>query len=195
MNIQKINELNDLKKQQSLLETLMTKTNEIKTKQKFEIEYGCRVRYKNFDGTYGLGRVRRVETINQIRIWRDGFVNDILFDKNDLENLSIDLYGELEKQKWFLENQISRLKTEIDSNNFEQFEFNISEEKEMFVVEILAISDIKFTSAKLFTYRKEDSNKIEKIVSNSAILKSIKEGLYLMKFDYGVLNAINQINS
>ena len=125
-NLNKLYEIFDLNNQLERLNELIQLLKNIETNPENKIERGCRVRCKYQSGMSVEGRVWKVKG-ESLYVNRDDYIGEIPFDKNDIINLSVDLFGKLEKERWIIEGEISSLKREIKSNNFEPFEFSISD--------------------------------------------------------------------
>ena len=193
MDIQRFKELNSLMKKIKQFKELMLIAKG--TDFKKEIEYGCLVRYKNIDDTFSEGRVIKKGKADKIEVKIDKRISLRTFDLNELENLSNNIYGELEKQQRIHPMSLERSLNELNKRNFEQFEFDVSDEEQILRLEILMVANIINTSWKVITYKQEGVNEINKVISNSNVLKDLKEGLYLFKFNYGFIEYITKINN
>lgn len=192
--LNKIRELNSLIEEVKLLDEFLTNFSEINSPDK--IQYGSKVQYVKHDNTLGEGRVWKINPNGDVAVNRDGYVNFMYFKKEDLVNLSVGKIGRSEQLKWIKEQQIEILKREIDNANedFLELELDLEKPNQTLQIEILKISDIKNTDAKLLTYKNCENSKIRKIISGSKLLKKIIPGKFQFTFKLGFLIDIKQLN-
>ena len=183
------------------LQELIVKLNEISQtleslniEDSDRIEYGCKVQAKYNDGTFIEGRVWNISNYGTAQVNRDGYKSYMNFDLSNLKNLSVGTIGKLEKAKWIMEQRIKILTHDISQIrvNFIEFDIPILMKESLLRIEIIESTEIKNTTARLITFRKENDNILRKVVSNEL---NLKNGLYNFYFFMGVLIKITPLDN
>ena len=183
------------------LQELIVKLNEISQtleslniEDSDRIEYGCKVQAKYNDGTFIEGRVWNISNYGTAQVNRDGYKSYMNFDLSNLKNLSVGTIGKLEKAKWIMEQRIKILTHDISQIrvNFIEFDIPILMKESLLRIEIIESTEIRNTTARLITFRKENDNILRKVVSNEL---NLKNGLYNFYFFMGVLIKITPLDN
>ena len=158
------------------------------------IEYGCKVLIRYNDGTFKEGRVWGINKYGMAQVNRDGYKSFMNFELSDLKNLSVGTIGKLEKTKWVMEQKIQTLIHDISQArvNFIEFDIPILKKETLLRIEIIESTEIRNTTARLITFRKENDKILHKVVSNEL---NLRNGLYNFYFFMGVLIKITPLDN
>lgn len=181
------------------LQELIAQVNEIAQTLEFlkiddsdKIEYGCKVEVKYNDGSFIEGRVWGISKYGTAQVNRDGYKSYMNFVLSDLKNLSVGTIGKLEKAKWVKEQRIQTLTHDISQSrvNFIEFDIPILKRESLLRIEIIESKEIRNTTARLITFRKENDKVLHKVVSNEL---NLRNGLYNFYFFMGVLTRFEPV--